>query len=86
MIACRESRRTTSSSFSSRFVSHCEDGGYATELTGCLDESRVVLLGQQGIWQIPEELLEQARNAIHIVEEVLRVAEIEVGGAGILNR
>lgn len=48
---------------------------------GRLDERVVVLVGEQRVRQLAEELLQQARNTVDVVEEVLRVAEVE--GAGL---
>lgn len=45
--------------------------------TRCVNEAAVVLRGKQRIRQIPEELLQQARNTVDIVEEVLWVSKIK---------
>ena len=50
------------------------------EPTCCFDETLIMLFGKQGIWQVSEELLQQASNAIHIVVEVLWVAKIHLIG------
>lgn len=42
-----------------------------------LDEGRVVLRRQERVREVPEELLQQAGNAIDVVEEVLGVAEVQ---------
>lgn len=44
---------------------------------GGLDEVGVVLARQQRVRQVAQELLQQARYAVHVVEEVLRVAEVQ---------
>jgi hypothetical protein len=44
--------------------------------TGSFDKTRIVLGCQQGVGQIPEELLEESSNTIHIMEKVRRVSKI----------
>jgi hypothetical protein len=51
------------------------------QLTGCLDEGLVVLSRKERIRQVPEELLEQSGDAVHVVEKVLRIPEVQAGGA-----
>jgi len=45
--------------------------------TSSIDELGIVFGRQQRVWQVAEELLQQARNAVDVVEEVFRVAEID---------
>ena len=45
-----------------------------------LDEALVVFTGEKGVWQISAELLQEACDTVHVVEEVLRVTEIKVPG------
>lgn len=51
--------------------------------TGRLNKSRVVLSRQEGVGEVTEELLQQPGHAVHVVEEVLGIAEVEVARAGI---
>lgn len=44
----------------------------------------MVLARQQRVGQVAEELLEQARDAVDVVEEVLGVGEVEVDVLGVL--
>jgi hypothetical protein len=44
-----------------------------------VDESIVCYAGEQGVWQVAEELLEKSCDRADIVVEVCRVAEVEVG-------
>lgn len=46
-------------------------------LTACLDKGLVVLRGEERVGEVPEELLQQTRDTIDVVEEVLRVPEVE---------
>lgn len=52
----------------------CGERGYRTR---CVDEAAVVLRGKQRIGQIPEELLQQARNTVDVVEKVLWVSKVK---------
>lgn len=52
-------------------------------LTGCLDKRRVVLLSQQRVGKVAEELLQQARYTVDVVEEVFGVPEVEIAGTRI---
>jgi hypothetical protein len=52
-------------------------------LTRCLNEGKVVLLGQERVRQIPEKLLQQTGNTIDVVEEILGVSEVKVAGTRI---
>ncbi len=47
-------------------------------LTCGLNEALVILAREQRIRQVSKELLEQAGNAIHIVEEVRGIAKIDL--------
>jgi hypothetical protein len=47
--------------------------------SGGVDESIVSATGEQRLGKIAEELLEQSGDRVHIVVEVGRVAEVEVG-------
>ena len=44
-----------------------------------VDESIVCYAGEQGVWQIAEELLEKSCDRADVVVEVCWVAEVEVG-------
>jgi hypothetical protein len=48
------------------------------KLTCGLNEALVILAREQRIRQVSKELLEQAGNAIHIVEEVRGIAKIDL--------
>lgn len=47
---------------------------------GGVDESIVGSAGEQRFGEITEELLEQSGDRVHVMMEVGRVAEVEVGG------
>ena len=60
-----------SAQFSCHFIA-----GY--RLTCSFNEILVMLPSQQGIWQFSEELFQQAGHAVHIMEESLREAEVQL--------
>lgn len=78
MMAWRESRRTTSSSCSKYDgqLSCNGRGCNGCERTSCSNEAIMMLMSEKRIRQVPEELLQQARNAIDIMIEVLGVSEV----------
>lgn len=75
MMAWSESRRTVSSSFSED-VRICWVNVKEGKLTGCFDESGVMLDGQKRVGEIAEELLEETSDRVDIVVEVFWVAEV----------
>lgn len=44
------------------------------------DEGRVLGVGEEGVGEVAEELLEQARDGVDVVEEGFGVAEVDFGG------
>lgn len=48
------------------------------KLTGGVDKLDIVFRCQQRVRQVAKELLQQAGDAVDVVEEVFRVAEIDV--------
>lgn len=49
-------------------------------LTCCVDEAGIMNAGEQWIGQVSEKLLQQARDTVHIVTEVLRIFEVNPRG------
>lgn len=80
MMAWRESRRTISSSCSGRLSVSSGEGNGGGERTGCFNESMVMFHSHKRIRKLAEELLEKSSHAVHVVEEVFWVAEINFGG------
>lgn len=53
---------------------------------GCIDEPSIVLSGEEGVRKVPEKLLQQTSNAVHVMKEIFRVAEIKITRIGICER
>lgn len=45
-----------------------------------IDESCVVFLGQKRVRELAEKLLQQARDAVHVVVKIFRVVEVHLTG------
>lgn len=54
------------------------ENGVVCEHTSCSNEAVVMLMSEKRIRQVPEELLQQARNAIDIMIEVLGISEVQI--------
>ena len=63
-----------------RPVSDIEEYMGGEKRTGSFNKSIVMLQCQKRVWEFPEELFQQSRNTIYVVEEVLWVAEVNFGG------
>lgn len=48
--------------------------------TGSIDEIRIMLVREQRIRELSKELFQEASYTVDVVEEVLRVCEIDLGG------
>lgn len=50
------------------------------ELTSRFNEGKITFSCQQRVWQVTEELLEQAGHTVDIVEEVFGIPEVKITG------
>lgn len=53
---------------------------YVVVEAGGGDEGRVLRVREEGVGEVAEELLEQARDGVDVVEEGFGVAEVDFGG------
>jgi hypothetical protein len=52
------------------------NGTEGEELTGSFNESRIMLGCHERVREFAEELFQEPGNAIHVVKEIFRIAEV----------